>query len=158
MPRIALRKVKTADKEHFARWWRDRDLLRLTSGVLRRATDEEVDGYFKNILENEEDHHFVITSGGKAIGHLSLAKRRNGWHETQIVIGEKGYRGKGYGSKAIKLLLQRARRLNISKIYLEVRPDNARAIRAYERCGFRKVRTVLHPKNKRLPKTERMEL
>ncbi|MBU0648917.1 GNAT family N-acetyltransferase [Patescibacteria group bacterium] len=48
--------------------------------------------------------------------------------------------------------------LGISKIYLEVRQTNIRAIRAYERCGFQKVRMVLYPKNKYLPKTLRMEL
>jgi len=38
-----------------------------------------------------------------------------------------------------------------------VRPTNIRAIRAYERCGFHKVKIVLYPKNKYLPKTLRME-
>ena len=42
-------------------------------------------------------------------------------------------------------------------IYLEVRPTNKRAIKAYEQCGFRKVKLIKHPKNKYLPKTLRME-
>jgi len=100
----------------------------------------------------------MIILGKKVIGHISLNKRQGNWYETQIVIGEKEYWGKGCGSKAIMLLIEKAKRLEISKIYLEVRPTNVRAIRAYENCGFQKTKTVLYPKNKYLPETLRMEL
>jgi len=158
MMRITLKKIKPADKKYFAIWWRDRELLKLTSGVLRRISDKEVDRYFQNILSSKYDHHFIITSNKRAIGHISLAKRRNNWYETQIVIGEKKYWGKGYGSKAIKLLINKAKRFGVSKIYLEVRPTNNRAIHAYENCGFKKIKIISYPKNKYLPKTLRMEL
>lgn len=158
MNKIYLRKVKSVDRRYFAKWWRDKELLKLTSGVLRRISDQEVDTYFQNILKSKKDYDFIITLDKKAIGHISLAKRKNNWYETQIVIGEKKYWGRGYGSKAIKILIQKTKCLKISKIYLEVRPTNIRAIRAYENCGFQKTKIVLYPKNKYLPKTLRMEL
>ena len=158
MPKITLRKIKIDDKKYFARWWRDKELLKLTSGILQRVSDKEVNKYFQNILKSKKDHHFLITLNEMVIGHISLAKRRNGWHETQIVIGEKKYWGKGYGSKAIGILIKKVKRLVISKIYLEVRPSNIRAIRAYKSCGFQKIKTILYPRNKYLPKTLRMEL
>lgn len=158
MFKLSLRKIKSSDKKYFARWWRDEELLKLTSGILRRIPDRKVDGYFQNILKSRRDYHFMVTVNENVIGHISLAKRRNGWYETQIVIGEKKYWGKGYGSKAIGLLMKKAKRLGISKIYLEVRPTNMRAIHAYTHCGFKKVKTILYPKNKYLPKTLRMEL
>lgn len=158
MNKIYLRKIKYSDKKYFTRWWRSKELLKLTSGILRLISDKEVDKYFQNILKSEKDHHLMITLDGETIGHVSLAKGKNNWYEIQIVIGEKRYWGKGYGSKAIKLLLKKARQLNISKIYLEVRPNNFRAIRAYEKCGFQKVKMVFYPKNKYLPKTLKMEL
>lgn len=155
---IFLRKIKSSDKKYFAKWWIDKELLKLTSGILERISDQEVDKYFQNILKTKNNHHFIITLDKKVIGHISLTKRKNKWYETQIVIGEKKYWGKGYGSKAIKLLIKKAKRLEISKIYLEVRPNNTKAIRAYENCGFQKIKTVFYPKNKYLPKTLRMEL
>ncbi len=158
MIKISLRKIKRSDENYFAEWWRDKELLKLTSGILRRILDKEVDKYFQNILKSKKDYHFIITLNKKNIGHISLAERRNGWYETQIVIGEKKYWGKGYGSQAIKLLIKKAKHLGISKIYLEVRPTNIRAIRAYERCGFRKIKITSYSKNKYLPKTLRMEL
>ncbi len=110
------------------------------------------------LIKSHTDYHFLINLGKKVIGHIALAKRRNNWYETQIIIGEKKYWGRGYGSEAIKILIQKAKQFKIYKIYLEVRPTNIRAIRAYERCGFQKVKTVLYPKNKHLSKTLRMEL
>lgn len=100
----------------------------------------------------------MIVVDRKTIGHISLAKRGNNWYETQIVIGEKQYWGKGYGHRSIKLLIKKSRLLGISKIYLEVRPTNLRAISAYGYCSFQKIKTVLYPKNKHLPETLRMEL
>ena len=158
MTKINLRKIKPSDKNYFAKWWRDKELLKLTSGVLRLILDKEVDKYFQAMLNSKDDYNFIILAGGKIIGHISLVKRRNGWHETQIVIGEKKYWGKGFGSKAIKLLIRKAKKDGISKIYLEVRPTNLRAIRTYEQCGFQKVKIVKYPKNKYLLETLRMEL
>ena len=57
----------------------------------------------------------MIIADGKTIGHISSAKRQNNWHETQIVIGEKKYWGKGYGSRSIKLLIRKAKLLGISR-------------------------------------------
>ena len=155
---ILLRKIKLSDKSYFAKWWKDTELLKLTSGILRRISDKNVDKYFQNILKTKHDYHFMIVLKNKTIGHISLVKRRSERYETQIIIGEKKYWGKGYGSKAIKILMNKAKRLRISKIYLEVRPTNVRAIRAYERCGFRKIKIIQYSKNKYLPKTLRMGL
>ena len=133
-------------------------MLKLTSGVLKLISDKEVDKYFQAIMENKDDYNFMVIADREIIGHISLVKRRNDWHETQIVIGAKKYWSKGLGSSAIKTLIRKAKKNGISNIYLEVRPTNLRAIRAYEQCGFQKVKIVKYPKNKYLQETLRMEL
>jgi len=158
MLKITLRKITTADKKYFARWWRDKELLKLTSGILKSISDKEIEKYFSAMINNSIDRHFMILLDKKVIGHILLAKRKNDWYETQIVIGGKQYWGRGYGTKAIKLLFKKAKKLGISKIYLEVRPTNTRAIAAYENSGFVKVGTKEYPKNKHLSQTLRMEL
>jgi len=158
MQRILLRKIKLSDKKYFAWWWRDKRLLKLTSGILKLISDKEVEKYFLAMIDNPIDYHFMILLDEKVIGHIALVKRKNNWYETQIVIGEKKYWGKGYGTKAIKLLLKKAKKLGISKIYLEVRPTNTRAIAAYESAGFVKMGIKKYPKDKYLSKTLRMEL
>lgn len=153
MRRMSLRKIRASDEKYFFKWWRDKELLKVTSGMLRRITDKEVERYFSEILKEKNDRHYIIMVNRKVIGHISLKRRKNGWFETQIVIGERNHRGRGYGVKAIKLLTQKAKRLGINKTYLEVRPNNTKAIRAYENCGFLKVGIKKYPKNKYLPKT-----
>jgi len=155
---VSLRKIKLSDKKYFARWWRNKELLKLTSGILKLISDKEVEKYFSAMIGSTTDYHFMILVDKKVIGHIVLAKRKNNWYETQIVIGEKQYWGRGYGTKAIKLLLKKAKKLGISKIYLEVRPANTRAIAAYESAGFVKMGIKKYPKNKYLSKTLRMEL
>jgi len=157
MKNIKIRKIKKTDKRYFAQWWRDRDLVKLTSGVLKPITNDQLDKYFSDILNSTKDYHFVITLNNKVIGHISLSKKRI-WYETQIIIGDKKYWGKGYGTKAMKLLINYAHKLKISKIFLEVRPDNIRAIKSYEKCGFKRKRIIKYPKNKYLPETLKMEL
>lgn len=155
---IRLSKIKTSDKKYFTKWWRDKKLIKLTSGILKRMTDKEINYSFSKILTDKNTYHFMILSGQKVIGHISLGQKRNGWHETQIVIGEKKWQDKGNGTKAIKQLLEKAQKLRIKKIYLEVRPNNLRAIKAYEKCGFQKEGVKKYPKNKYLPQTLRMVL
>lgn len=155
---IRLRKIKDSDKKYFSKWWRDKALLKVTSGDLRRITDQEVDKYFLRILNDRKGMQYMIGVDGKTIGHLALERRKGGWYETQIVIGEKNQQGKGYGTRSIKQLLGKAKKAGISKIYLEVRPDNAKAINAYVQSGFKAVGIKKYPNNKNLPRTIKMVL
>lgn len=158
MNKLNLIKLKKLDKQYFAKWWRDKNLIALTSGNFEPISDKQIEKYFCNILNDKVNLHFIITINKRPIGHISLSKRRGLWYETQVVIGEKEFWNRGYGPKAIKLIVKKAIKLNISKIYLEVRPDNIRAIKAYEKSGFILKKSVYYPKNKNLQKTLRMEL
>ncbi len=74
------------------------------------------------------------------------------------LVGDKKEQGKGFGAEAIKLLIKKAKLRGISKIYLEVRPDNIKAIRAYLKCGFKKSGIKNYPNNRYLPRTLMMVL
>jgi hypothetical protein len=74
MDSISLRKVKVGDKIHFAKWWRDKELLKLTSGILKLMSDKETDKYFQKVLHKKENYHLLITTKRKPIGHISFAK------------------------------------------------------------------------------------
>ncbi|MBU1092329.1 GNAT family N-acetyltransferase [Patescibacteria group bacterium] len=156
MDKIALRKIIPSDIKYFQKWWRDKNLIALTSGNFKSVTDAEIEKYFSGMVSSKTDHHFMIDLDQKTIGHISLNKRKDKTYETQIVIGYKKYWGKGYGVKAIKLLLTKAKRLAITKIYLEVRPENIRAIKTYEKVGFRAKGIKKHLKNPYQPETLKM--
>lgn len=158
MEKLTLRKIKSSDKKYFSAWWRDKELIKLTSGVLTPISDKGIEKNFLKIKESKNDLHYLILIDKGVIGHVSLIKRRSGWWETQIVIGEKEYQNKGLGTMAIKALLKRTKRLGVSKTFLEVRPTNKRAVRTYEKCGFNRVGVKKYLRNKHPPETLRMEL
>ncbi|QAA30940.1 GNAT family N-acetyltransferase [Clostridium manihotivorum] len=54
-----------------------------------------------------------------------------------IMIGDKNYWGKGYGTDAMKVLLDFIfNNMNINKVKLSVFSFNTRAKKSYEKCGF----------------------
>jgi RimJ/RimL family protein N-acetyltransferase len=57
--------------------------------------------------------------------------------EIGIMIGDKRYWNKGYGTEAMRLILQHGfETLNLHRLYLRVFSDNSRAVRTYEKAGF----------------------
>ncbi len=59
--------------------------------------------------------------------------------EIGIVIGVKEYWGKGYGTDAMRVLMRLAfDTMNLHRLWLRVFDFNPRAIRSYEKCGFRR--------------------
>jgi RimJ/RimL family protein N-acetyltransferase len=82
---------------------------------------------------------FAIEADGTCIGQCALfqfdAVART--CELGITIGDKEFWGRGYGTDAIRLLLDYAFRLrNVRRVYLTVNGNNERAIGAYRASGF----------------------
>lgn len=78
--------------------------------------------------------------GDKVIGFIELSgfdwAARSGW--VGIGIGNAEYRGIGYGTEAMQLVLKYAfDGLNLNRVNLNVFSYNKRAIRSYEKSGFR---------------------
>lgn len=156
MKRVSLRPIRLTDLEHFLRWWNDPVLRKLTSQTNGIVTPRTAARRVVNMINPSHDLHRMILLYGKPIGHIALVRRRGAWHELQIVIGEKQYWNKGYGSKAMRAILTSARHSGVKKTYLEVLPSNRRARRAFARCGFLSVRSVPHRIRRGVP-TMRME-
>lgn len=100
-----------------------------------------VDGVESVPPDRSDALSFIIEKADtkKAIGSCQLLNinwiHRNA--ELQIRIGEGGFQGKGYGSEAVRLLVDFGfKDLHLHRIYLHVFSSNARAIKAYEKCGF----------------------
>ena len=101
------------------------------------------------------------TSEDRLIGFIALEgfdwAARSGW--VGIGISDPAYRGKGYGTEAMRLLLRYAFDvLNLNRLNLNVVSHNDRAIRSYEQVGFRyegTQREVLCEENQRLDIVDR---
>ncbi|MBQ9263876.1 MAG: GNAT family N-acetyltransferase [Clostridia bacterium] len=63
--------------------------------------------------------------------------------ELAILIGDKDYRGKGYGTDAVRTLIKFGfEELNLRKIKASVFDFNEPALRCYEKCGFEQEGTL----------------
>tara|TARA_Y100000815_G_C13014241_1_gene376747 strand:+ start:182 stop:505 length:324 start_codon:yes stop_codon:yes gene_type:complete len=68
---------------------------------------------------------------------------RNREAELGIMIGDKGYWGKGYGTDIVKTLLTHLfLDIALDRVYLHTLAWNYRAQASFEKAGFKKVRSV----------------
>jgi len=95
-----------------------------------------------NLMKHNVILAIVDKDTNKAIGFCGLHER-NEVHRTAILgitIGDKSYWGHGIGMEATNLLLDFAFNvLNLHSVSLEVIDFNQRAIKCYEKCGFKYV-------------------
>jgi RimJ/RimL family protein N-acetyltransferase len=83
----------------------------------------------------------IETQAGIPIGSIELdpISQLHRRAELSLLIGGENARGQGYGTDAILTLLRYAIvDLNLRRVGLVVDADNVRALRCYEKCGFRR--------------------
>lgn len=84
-------------------------------------------------------HAWIIEAEGSLIGEIRLDRVDLQDRRASMAIGiyDTAFLGRGFGSKAIKLVLGHAfGALQLHRISVRVLAYNHRAIRAYEKCGF----------------------
>jgi len=139
--RVRLRAIERGDIPTFLKWLDDPQVQRYLGRTPFPLSLAEEERWFERQLNDEKSRIFAIeTEKGVHIGNIGLHEidYKDGKATLGIMIGEKGYWGQGYGSDAIKALLRFAfEELNLHRLYLSVFDFNKRAIRCYEKCGFR---------------------
>ena len=89
----------------------------------------------------EEGQCFWIDVSGERIGAVchNRIDLKNKVVELDIIIGEEKFCGKGYGTDAlITLMVHVFTNFDINRIWIGARANNQRAIKAYQKAGFKK--------------------
>ena len=87
----------------------------------------------------------ISVADDKAIGYVSIKGicETEARAEVGIAIMEREYRGQGFGTEALRQAVDYAfNKLGLKLLGLTVFPSNQRAIRAYEKTGFRKTHVL----------------
>lgn len=132
------------DAPTLARWSEDADYLRaVDSDYARPISAQEFALRLSPDQADPNGLHFHIRtlSDDRLIGFVALhsVEWNNGVALLAIGIGEPRYRGKGYGTDALHLILRYAfYELNLFRVGLDVIADNARALHTYEKLGFQR--------------------
>lgn len=141
-PRVRLRHHRLSDLPEVRRWYRDPELARLTRYSLRPMSDGEIDRFFHGRLMSPESVAYAIETRDtrRLIGLTTFSNLDpdNGTVLFHISIGEPDAWGSGYGTEATELMLWLAfDRIGLHRVALSVFAFNERAIRSYEKAGFK---------------------
>lgn len=101
----------------------------------RNISEEEknkIINYVKNYIPSNIEYFKLISINDKSVGCFSLKPYEDGFMIEEIYLLE-SYRNKGIGSDIISSTLKN----NKKPIYLWVYKDNIKAIKLYERFGFK---------------------
>jgi diamine N-acetyltransferase len=139
---VYLRPIEDRDIPLLYIWLNDPELRGLT-GEVAPTTFAGIQDYAERIRKDESRAWFVIVEkeNDRVIGECGLLRMFHPWRTTDLtmIIGDKTAWSKGYGSEAIWLLMDYAfGYLNFHRISIGVVGSNERALRFYEKMGFRR--------------------
>lgn len=138
--KVILRPIIMADAPRFVKWLSDPEVNKFTSRKRMNLKEEKqwIKGLSKKL---KTEKHFAIDMKDKIhIGSIDLRgiDLRDKKCKLGVLIGDKNYWNKGYGSDAIKILLDYGfKKLKLNRIELGVYSYNQRAIKVYNRLGFK---------------------
>ncbi len=117
------------------------DIPRVASLIGDRTepiSEERERRWVRNKLEEKALVYSMIEKGsGAFIGNVELMDPEDSGGELGIAITA-GQQDRGFGTEAVAAVTEYAMdRLGMERIILKVFPHNARAIRVYQKCGFR---------------------
>ncbi len=140
MTAVELSPLRPEDSPVLFAWINDRALVEL-SAPFRPISQEEHDAWFEQVRQRQDARIFGIREGDRLVGSCQLHAihpvHRSA--ELQIRIGAEDARGRGVGQESLQRLLRYGfDELDLHRIYLHVFTTNKRAIRLYERAGFRR--------------------
>jgi RimJ/RimL family protein N-acetyltransferase len=114
---------------------------RRLTGTHATFTRERIERWCAGLHQRDDRVDLAITAEGRFVGEVVLneldrANQRSGF---RISLAGPAVFGQGYGTEATRLLLAHAfDAMELHRVELEVYPFNPRAIRVYEKVGFRR--------------------
>jgi RimJ/RimL family protein N-acetyltransferase len=136
-----LREKKLSDVRNDYRWQSDPELSRLDAAPTLEMSFAIYLLDYSSIV-NRRDGRFPLaieTLEGKHIGNCTCydIDAKKGEAQVGIMIGDRDYWDKGYGSDAVNTLVDHVfSNSSLDRLYLKTLDWNKRAHRCFEKCGF----------------------
>jgi RimJ/RimL family protein N-acetyltransferase len=129
------------DAVKFTEWLND---LNITSNLafFHQNINIEKEKMLLNSISKEHHYSIIDNNSNDLIGSCGLQRidHLNQTASIGIIIGNKNYWNKGYGTEALTLLIDYGfKALNLHNIFLSVFEFNERAIKCYEKVGFKEI-------------------
>jgi diamine N-acetyltransferase len=139
---VHLRPLESGDLPLIRQWANDPQVRALTGEVTPMSEAGAAD--FLERVRSERDRVWfsvVLNQDDRVIGEAGLLRMFPAWRTTDLtlILGDPSAWGKGYGTQAIRLLLDYAfGHLNFHRVAVGVVGFNERALHFYESVGFRR--------------------
>ncbi len=140
--KVVLREKRISDAPRDYAWRSDKELARLdATQPLQISFPQFMVDYRKELKEQGRwQHQFAIESlDGEHIGNCSYYNLDEERKEAElgILIGNREYWGKGYGTDAVTTLVRYLfQEKGLKRVYLHTLEWNIRARKCFENCGF----------------------
>lgn len=153
--KIRIRTMVPDDAAVLLKWMTDMRVLEFYEGRDKRYTEELI---YEDFFEEDDDAAIkvILEYGGKPIGYGQIYEILDEYYgeyeyenrgETVYgidqFIGEPDYWNRGIGTEYLKLVLKFLREeKRADAVILDPHQDNARAIRCYQKAGFRIIKNL----------------
>jgi len=150
--KVILRSLKKEDFSVLYKWFNDSEVLAFWYGRDKPKTMAWIKKHFEPIIAGKKSSKvWAIEVKGRLIGYMYNTPEKDdddefsGRVELDILIGEKKEWEKGYGTDALRAMLDYAfNKQKAERVFIMPRTNNARAIHVYEKVGFKKEGILRH--------------
>jgi len=141
---VLLRPVKRSDISHFLKWFNDPEVIQYLDMYLP-MTEMAEEKFIEELATTRARSDVILVieaiegASTKPIGNCGLhgINSKDNHATFGIVIGEKDYWNKGYGTEAARLLINYGfQQLNLHRISSSVVTFNERSIKFHKKLGF----------------------
>ncbi|MCL2007457.1 MAG: GNAT family N-acetyltransferase [Treponema sp.] len=132
--------INENDAEKFTKWLNNLEMTQYLSALFTKSINVQSERAILERLAKEHNYSIIDIKTNELLGNCGFVNldHINQTSDVGIFIGNKDYWGKGYGTEALSLLVDFGFRvLNLHCISLIVISFNKRAIRSYEKIGFK---------------------
>lgn len=136
---VYLSPMSLDDLEQYTRWMNDLEMTKYLGAAATTISLEKEREALEMLAKGEHNFAIVLKGEDRLLGNISLMKVNHLYQtaEVGLFIGNKEDRGKGYGSEALRLIVDFGfKYLNLKNIMLKVNAENKAAIAAYKKCGL----------------------
>ncbi len=141
--KVRLRPMERDDLPHAVQWLADPEVRSGIAMFMPQSMEDET-AWYERMRQREPYLRIFAIDAREGENWIHIGSC--GFHdlvwrdrhaEFGIMIGDKNYWSKGYGTDAVRALVNLGfGQFNLERIYLHVFDFNARAIRCYEKVGF----------------------
>lgn len=143
--RVTITPMKLEDVYLLKDWGTHENPL-LSDYNLKDLSLEELEAWCYHKIKNKNNRYFsVFNEENRFIGYMGIKNIRKIFRDSVLgIVFDPNYVNKGYGTESIITFLDYYfNEMDMKRLYLEVAKFNKRAMRCYEKCGFKIVDSYL---------------